>query len=248
MGIGGNGRFQKMAAFSVIGGIQAFTVVLYNIAFIEISPQFKCKLPGTNESFDCVEADFCGRDDIEFWIDRDNLRSINNWSEQIGLICRPSWQIGLLGSAFFAGWVCTILWVAPLASTYGRVRIFFVNCFIALIAYTFILLSRSYLLTLSMMFIYGATTTGRLSVGWPYLAELIGKKYRPLYATTMNAVTAVNGICGALYFLYVSQNSYYYATIGWAIQLLALVVCYNLPESPVWYIHKGMLAEAEMVL
>jgi hypothetical protein len=38
MSINGNGLLQKIAGYAVIGGIQAFTVVLFNIAYIEMTP------------------------------------------------------------------------------------------------------------------------------------------------------------------------------------------------------------------
>ncbi len=100
-----------MAGYAVIGGIQAFILVLWNIAYMEMSPRFKCSVTESQEVFDCTEKDFCGSSDINFWVDTANDRSLVNWSERIGLICRPGWQIGLLGSAFFAGWVSTLLWI-----------------------------------------------------------------------------------------------------------------------------------------
>jgi hypothetical protein len=44
--VGANGLFQKIAAYSCIGGIQAFTLVFFNIAIFEMSPHFKCNHQG----------------------------------------------------------------------------------------------------------------------------------------------------------------------------------------------------------
>jgi len=61
--------------------IQAFTCVLFNIPFIEMVPQFKCQLVGSTDVYDCKEADFCGRSDVSFWIDKTNPLSFYNWAQ-----------------------------------------------------------------------------------------------------------------------------------------------------------------------
>lgn len=248
MSIDGNGLTQKFAGYAVIGGIQAFTVVLFNIAYIEMSPQFKCSIPPSTQVSDCTEADFCGNAHIDFWIDFDHERSLINWSERIGLICRPGWQVGLLGSAFFAGWVSTLLWVPLFANHFGRLRVFQLSCFMSVILYVVFLFSRSYLLTLASMFLMGATTSGKLGVGYPYLMELLGKNYRPFYATLMSAATSLDGIIGTLYFIYVSKNAYYFMAGGFVWQLSSLVVSHLLPESPVYFLNKGKLRKGELAL
>jgi hypothetical protein len=85
---------------------------------------------------------------------------------------------------------------------------------VSVVLYIIFLFSRSYLLTLASMFLMGATTSGKLGVGYPYLVEMLGKKYRPLYATLLGAATSLDGIIGTLYFLYVSKNAYYFMAGG----------------------------------
>ena len=77
--------------FAVSGGIIAVYLVINNISLFEAVPHFKCSSLGSNGVYDCVEADFCGKPEINFWVDRENPDTIYNWAEQIGLICRPGW-------------------------------------------------------------------------------------------------------------------------------------------------------------
>ena len=76
--------------------------------------------------------------------------------------------------------------------------------------YIVILFSTKYEVTLVCMFLMGGTTSGKLGVGFPYLVDLLGKKYRPLYATMLSVATSLDGIIGTLYFVYVSKNAYYF--------------------------------------
>ena len=82
-----------MAHFACSGGINAINLIFYNMAYMELVPKFKCSYTESPDVvFSCVEQDFCGRgDEINYWIDWDNRMSLYNWSENIGLICRPGW-------------------------------------------------------------------------------------------------------------------------------------------------------------
>jgi hypothetical protein len=114
--------------------------------------------------------------------------------------------------------------------------------------YIVMIFSRSYKVTLVCMFLMGGTTSGKLGVGFPYLVELLGKKYRPLYATMMNVASSLVGVIGTLYFVYVSKNAYYFMWGGFVWQLSSLFASRWIPESPIYYLHKGMLKEGEQAL
>lgn len=178
-------------------------------------------------------------------IDWDHERSFKNWAQPIGLICRPGWQIGLLGSAFFAGWTSTLLWVPQLSNIFGRLAVFRYSCLASLLLYTALMMSRSYYLTLASMFFMGCSTPGKLGVGWPYFVELIGKRNRTFYGTLLNVFVACHGICTIMFCLFISRNTYYIMAVGWFIQFTAFLLTRYLPESPVYFFHKGMLKQAE---
>lgn len=59
LSVNGTGLFQKIAAVAINGGINAFNLIFYNMAYMEIVPHFKCSNFGSQEAFNCVEADFC---------------------------------------------------------------------------------------------------------------------------------------------------------------------------------------------
>ena len=60
--VNGTGLFQKIAAVAINGGINAFNLIFYNMAYMEIVPHFKCAFAESQEVYNCVEADFCNKD------------------------------------------------------------------------------------------------------------------------------------------------------------------------------------------
>jgi MFS family permease len=141
--------------FAVSGGITAILLVLNNIALFEVIPHFKCIQNGSNDVFNCVEANFCGNPDITYWVDRENPDTIYNWAEQIGLICRPGWQIGMLGSVFFAGWCSTLLWMPQISDRIGRKTMFVYSLAINVVLYTMVMFTRSFKVMVVAFFLLG---------------------------------------------------------------------------------------------
>ena len=185
---------------------------------------------------------------MSFWVDWDNPLSLANWSEQIGLICRPGWQIGLLGSAYYAGWCSTLLWMPRLSEIYGRARFFKFAMALNTLMFTVLMFSRSYALTLTSIFIVGFFTSMRTGIGWPYLLELVPKRDRPYHATLYGIIGANWGVIGAVFFVFCSKNAYYFMGFGYVLQITALVISLTLPESPVYLLSKGKLKEGEEAL
>lgn len=190
--------------------------MLNNISLFEAIPHFKCQQIGSDDVYDCVEANFCGNPDINFWIDRENPDTIYNWAEQIGLICRPGWQIGMLGSVLFAGWCSTLLWMPQISDRIGR-KTMFVYALAANVAlFTVIMFTRSFISMMISMFLVGFFNSAKFGVGWPYLLELVPMSSRSNHAAAFGSVGAIWGVFGGLFFIWVSSNAYVFSAIGYA--------------------------------
>lgn len=181
--VGGHGRFQNLALLTLIMATQSSGFALYNLAYLELMPSFSCNYIGSSQQFECQPSDFCGNPTIEYTYDYSQRNSIHNWVEKLSLTCRPGWQIGLLGSVYFMGWCCTLLWVPPLADKHGRKPVLFYGMLINLVALTLMIVTRSYLITLVSIFVQGAITTIRLPLISNYLVELVEIKWRTFYIT-----------------------------------------------------------------
>jgi len=54
-------------------------------------------------------------------------------------MCAKPWKVGFIGSAFFLGWVTTILWLPRLSDMYGRKKFFAAGMAANLLLYTMLL-------------------------------------------------------------------------------------------------------------
>lgn len=201
--------------FAVSGGITSILLVLNNVALFEVVPHFTCSMVGSDEVFDCVEANFCGNPNVTFWIDREHPEMIYNWAEQIGLICRPGWQVGMLGSVYFGGWCMTLLWMPQLSDRIGRKLMFSYSLAISVVLFTIMQFTRSFNMMVLSIFLQGFFNSAKLGVGWPYLVELVPINTRSAHAGAFGIIGATFGIIGAFFFMFLSNNAYTFCAIGY---------------------------------
>ena len=97
--------------------------------------------------------------------------------EQLDLVCDKGAQIGLIGSLYFAGWSCTILFIPLLADKIGRRWIFFCSVFVTSMACLGLYLSHNLNFTIALMFIVGMANSGRVMVGFLYASEFMTPKW-----------------------------------------------------------------------
>jgi MFS family permease len=229
--------------FAVSGGIIAVYLVLNNISLFEKIPKFKCSRTGSDEVFDCVEANFCGNPDINFWVDRENPDTIYNWAEQIGLICRPGWQVGLLGSSIFAGWCSTLLWMPAISNRIGRKIMFTYALAANVVLFTVIMFTHSFIFMMTSMFFLGFFNSAKFGVGWPYLLELVPMSSRAKHSAAFGVLGASWGVIGAFFFVFLTRNAYVFAAFGYVFQITTFFLVLLLPESPVYLFFQGRVEE-----
>ena len=154
----------------------------------------------------------------------------------------------MLGSMLFGGWCSTILWLPRQSDVYGRTKLFRYAMCLTLATFTTIYFSKSYLVTLLAILITGLFTSLRSGVGWPLLLELVPKSSRPLHAVVFGSIGAIEAMGCVVYFTYVSNNAYYFMGIGLTCQVIVVILTFMLPESPVYLLTRGKMAEAEVAL
>ena len=231
--------------FAVSGGIRAVYLVLNNISLFEAVPKFKCSHVGSEEVFDCVEANFCGNPEINYWVDRENPETIYNWAEQIGLICRPGWQVGMLGSVLYAGWCMTLLWMPQFSDRIGRKSMFAYSLAVNVVLFTVIMFTHSFITMLIAMFFVGFFNSAKFGVGWPYLLELVPMNTRATHAAAFNILGALWGVIGAFFFIFLTNNAYVFAAFGYIFQIITFFLTLLLPESPVYLFFQGRIEEGK---
>jgi hypothetical protein len=109
-------------------------------------------------------------------------------------------------------------------------------------------MSKSYLVTLFSILITGFFTSLRSGVGWPFLLELVPKGSRPMHAMAYGSMGAIIAMSCVIFLSYFSNNAYYFMGIGFAFQIIVVILTFMLPESPVYLLTRGRMAEAEVAL
>ena len=241
--VGGNGKFQKFIFTIYCCSTSCTGFVIYNLSYLELMPQFTCNYVGQTSTFTCKEADFCGNSSIEYVI-TPSPTTLYNWVEKLGLICRPGWQVGFLGSSFFLGWCLTLLWLPSFGDKYGRRKIFWFGNIITFGIFTVLMISKSFWLTVGMIFLNGAFESIRLSIGYTYCMELIGAPYRTLYGTIWNVNEGLVYLWATIYFWQIDKHWFPLVAFGYSLSVISNIGIYFFPESPVYLINKGLFSEA----
>lgn len=180
-------------------------------------------------------------------INYDNPASLHNWVERLDLSCDSGFKIGLLGSALFAGWAATLLILSPLGDIYGRKRPFWWGQVFRTIIFSVILLSKSYWLTVSMLFLVGTSQCFAISIGFNYLMELVGKPYRSAWGAAWMVNEDFVTVLSTIYFGLISKKWFPFLFLGYIVQWISMIGTYFLPESPVWLVSTQQYEEADIV-
>ena len=116
-----------------------------SLGFYIQQPQYVCEFNTDVKDPDkvCTAKNICDHDPrIESSdIDWDDQKSLHNWIERLDMKCMPDWQVGLLGSAFWIGFITTMLWIPREADKRGRKNLFRVGCVISALLYLVIVFS-----------------------------------------------------------------------------------------------------------
>mmetsp|Transcript_8119 Transcript_8119/g.9718 ORF Transcript_8119/g.9718 Transcript_8119/m.9718 type:complete len:93 (+) Transcript_8119:418-696(+) len=88
-------------------------------------------------------------------------------------MCRPSWLVGTLGSAFYVGYVATMMWLPRLADKKGRKPLFTLGMVLNAIVYAVMLFTKNFYVTWVCIFLFGCINSMRTAIGFIILQEMI---------------------------------------------------------------------------
>ena len=104
----------------------------------------------------------------------------------------------MIGSCYFFGIICGILWIPKFADTHGRVPIIIFAMVGQIMAQSGVYLSSSLRFTQCCMFILGVTFPGKCIVWYNYCMEIIKEDYKQFTVNLiyMMETVAVILVCG----------------------------------------------------
>lgn len=182
----------------------------------------------------CTVENICGGDPrILAWeIDFEDNRSLQNWIQQLGLMCEPAWKASILGSVFAMGHVFTLLFIPHLADKLGRKWIYTVSRLVDCLCFLVLLVSRNYTLMAIALGGLGAATAGRLNVGTVYLCEWFPKRKQTFILSVRIMEQASIFTLIVLYFWLIGNSWLTVGTIGLVYCLVSMLATFVVPESP----------------
>jgi MFS family permease len=221
----------------ICSGLSSYGFVSFGLGFYELFPQFDCDLDG-------VWTENCSVDQIcqgqttnqtAYEINYNNHTSLHNWVEQVDLVCVPSEKIGVIGSSYFVGWVCTILVLPWLADRIGRRWIYCACMFITILSTLTMFFTKSLNVIIAMNFIAGAMNSGRLSVGFIFGNEFLTPYWQVIFGTTYNFFDGFDTMLIVMYFDWISKHYVWIASMCVVLGIISVSgSIFVLSESPLW--------------
>ena len=193
----------------------------------------------------CDPKHICADDDrIDTWsVDWSSDKSLYNWYESLDLICEPSWKVSMISFSSFIASLVTLPWAPRLADVYGRKPVLIGANLGHLVAYTMIMLSKSLDVIIAAVCIYGAISAIITSSGYLYLLELVPKKNETRVASILWILDQTTYLLPVLYFWFISKHWFWIVLVGYCFQIVGLVSCFILPESPAFYLSLNRFEE-----
>ena len=135
------------------------------------------QLEGDHEAV-CTQENICAGDErILAWeVDYSNDRSLNNWVQQLDLMCESDWKGGFIGTAFYFSWCLALLFVPRYADKVGRKWLFLGSRLVECGLFLGTLITRNYWVMVGLLACLGVAAAGRLNVGTVYLTEWFPRK------------------------------------------------------------------------
>ena len=183
---------------------------------------------------------------MSYSINYTNDTSLHNWVEQLDLVCVSNTNIGLLGSMYFAGWSCSLLFVPLLSDKFGRKRIFIAAVAATVLCMVGTMLSHSLVLTDVLIFLVGVLSSGRIMVGYVYGSEFCPPKWQIVFGSVYHLMDGALLLPIAIYYDFISKHYRWLPIIGitWGLICIVGVGLFG-PESPLWELKMGNKARAE---
>lgn len=147
-------------------------------------------------------------------------------------MCRPAWLGGFLGTAYFIGYVCTLLWVPQFADKYGRKKIFAYGMAVQSVFYTILMFTQHYYVMLMVTFCFGALASIRQVTGFIYFLEMMPQRSNATAGSVFSIFDGTAYLIVVIYFWVISKDWFYVVLIGYVLQIVGAVLAWTLPEAP----------------
>jgi len=150
---------------------------------------------------------------------------------------------------YFAGWSLTVLLIPLLADKYGRRWWFAGAITITMCTFAGFFLSKSLIVSITMMFLVGAANSGRLMVGFVYGNEFLTPYWQVVFGTAFHFIDNSTSLIVSFYFDFIYNHWMYISAVGFVLTIFSTVMIFVwLPESPLWQLKLGRIEQAQVTI
>lgn len=174
------GAFHALHYLAVGSGSNSVRAFLNHLIPFLIQHQvYSCTFnDDTSDHGVCTRENICAGDGrIATWeVDYGNERSLDNWQQQLDLMCEPDWKGGFMGSAFYFFWCLSLMVVPRQADKIGRRWLFLGSRIAECFLFVASLFVRDYWVMVAILVGFGICAAGRINVGTVFLTEWLPRK------------------------------------------------------------------------
>jgi hypothetical protein len=163
---------------------------------------------------------------------------MENWEspDKFDTLCEPKFKVGLIGSVYFIGIVCTVL-ILPVVSDkyYGRKNVLIVANALQIIAAGGLLITTNLYACYVFMFILGGLFPARVFLALSYAIEYTPPQYHYAYTYLFMLSEPVFLILMTFWYQFIDHGWFLLQLILFILMIIiALYYIIIVPESPKW--------------
>ena len=241
--MGGFGRFQWLATFSLCLSRNSGNYLYYCFAYLTLEQMFECKaVDGQFEACTASEQICPARalgTDLEFRVDNSYEYHLQNWYLEMDLLCQSKVKTSFLVSARYIACGVAGFFFFALPERYGRKKTMLCSLMPSLVSQYVIVFSVNYWARLGGFILFGICQL-KSGISFVWLGELVPKRNNVHVSAAISSFDASTLGVACFYFLFISRD--------WFPLILAMTVlgtaaflinAFVLPESPTWLLNKG---------
>lgn len=182
---------------------------------------------------------------LSYRLDKENRDYLDNWIEQLDLLCTPKSYIGMLGAMAFGGAAVACFFLPFLGDQFGRYKVYIVCSIIQLPLYILANTTHNLAILYILTFYLGVCLIGRFTCGFVLFNECINLKDQFVYGTIL-----LTGDCAATLYItfflrFISNDIHIIIWIGFGLNIFSVITAYWTLESPAWLLSVGEVDKAK---
>jgi MFS family permease len=158
--------------------------------------------------------------------------SLDNWVDDLDLVCRHEWEVGIIGSSCFAGMFIGALTLSPISDIYGRRPVHIIGLVLSLIGGLWMYVFPTWISVIISLLLKGIGMYSRLSISYLYTLEMFDEERCKVIATIIMSINNALSSVMALYFMFGGRDATFFLLCSIFIAMYSLVFIPILPESP----------------